>query len=270
MRCLIRENARVGFVAFAITALLVAGMSVVAPLAKAASSDQPATVRELHHQTTGAGGNVSGCSGEAVSKDESGATIDSVSGPGGPPASRSNALKVDYDGVVSYDGQTDNLIKNHSWHISIFGVKVKTGSDTNDEERTTDQSDEKVSDYIPFRVSGKYYITFDFSGEGGSCFGSLWVEIDENPVGTIPWIIATALMLVGVGGMAFSVPSGAAAAGGTGGIGAAASAGEPAGTVIGDDSGTAAAPTSDDGPVIGDSGDDAPSSGNSDEPVIGG
>jgi hypothetical protein len=269
MRRLIRENTRRVFVAFAITTVLVAGFGVVSPMAKAASSDQPSTVNELRDQVFPAGGTVSGCSGEAISKDEDGNTIDSVSGPGGPPASRDDALKVDYDGVVSYSGQTDNLIKNHSWHISIFGVKVKTGSDTNEEERTTDQSDEKVSDYIPIRMSGKYYVTFDFSGEGGSCFGSLWVEIDENPVGTIPWIVATALMLVGVGGMAFSVPSGTAAAGGGGAV-AGASAGEPAGTVIGADSGTAPAPTSDDGPVIGGAGADPPPTGTNDDPVIGG
>jgi hypothetical protein len=211
--------------------------------------------------------------------DENGEAIDSAAAPGSPPPTRGNALKIDYDGVVSYDGQTNALIKDHTWDISIFGIPVKTGGDTNDEERTTDDSNEKVSDYIPLRVSGKYYVSFNFSGTGGSCIGSLWVEIDENPVGTIPWVVGAGFLLVGVAGLAFAIPTGAAAlgaattaaaaAGAVSAAGAAPTAPPPDDAVIGGDT-----PPPDNGQVIGDSGGDAegdPPGGNDDDStVIGG
>jgi hypothetical protein len=262
-RTLRHSRLRAAALAVIFTALALSAVAVAVPAVRASSSPPRSPVPALRDQTSsGAGGNISGCSGTAISLDEDGANIDSVSGPGAPPASRGNALKVDYDGVVSYDGSTDNLIKNHNWDISIFGIPVKSGGDTNDEERVRDTSNEQVSDYLPFRMSGKYYVSFQISGEGGSCSGSLWVEIDENPVGTIPWVVGTGFLLLGVAGLAFSVPTGAAAASTAG---AATAVPDP---VIGG----AAAPTPPaDGPVIGGS-DPAPEPPTppDDDTVIGG
>jgi hypothetical protein len=264
-RTLRHSRLRAAALAVLFTALALSALAVAVPAARASSSPPRAPGPLLRDQSaSGAGGNISGCSGTAVSRDEDGATIDSVSGPGAPPASRGNALKVDYDGVVSYDGSTDNLIKNHNWDISIFGIPVKSGGDTNEEERIRDVSDEQVSDYLPFRMSGKYYVSFQISGEGGSCSGSLWVEIDENPVGTIPWVVGTGFLLLGVAGLAFSVPTGAAAAAATA-AGGATAAPDP---VIGGVSGPTAPA---DGPVIGGPGPDAgPPPPADDDTVIGG
>ncbi len=260
--------------AIAVVAAVLLAFGLLAPVARAAvRGDGASTSAANAFQAEGAGGNVSGCSGTAISKDENNAVIDQVTAPGAPAASRSNALKVDYDGVVSYDGQSDNLIKNHHWDISLFGIKVKSGGGTNSEERTHDASDEKVSDYIPIRMSGKYFVSFQINGEGGSCNGSLWVEIDENPVGTVPWLLGTGLMLAGVAGAAFSVPSGAAAAATAAGAATATGAAgtTPAETVIGGE--PAAAPPADDGAVIGgdsETGTSPPEPPHDDGPVIGG
>ena len=268
-------------VAAAIAAAVSLAFGLFAPAARAAlqGDDRGRATSVAEFQEGVAGGTVSGCSGTAVSKNENNEPIDSVSGPGGPPASRSNALKIDYDGVVSYDGRSDAIIKNHNWHISIMGVKVKSDGDTNDEERQTDASDEKVSDYIPFRMSGKYFVSFEISGEGGSCEGSLWVEIDEDPVGTIPWFVGAGFLLIGVAGLAFAVPTGAAA-GAAAGMGAGSTIGAagttPGEAVIGGD--PAAPPPADSGQVIGDSGADGSDpagsgpdgSGDDNGPVIGG
>jgi hypothetical protein len=263
-RTLRHPRLRAAALAVVFAALAVSAVAIAVPAARASSSQSPPPRTVVREQSSsGAGGNISGCSGSAVSLDEDGATIDSVSGPGAPPASRGNALKVDYDGVVSYDGSTDNLIKNHNWDISIFGIPVKSGGDTNDEERIRDVSNEKVSDYLPFRMSGKYYVSFQISGEGGSCSGSLWVEIDENPVGTLPWVVGTGFLLLGVAGLAFSVPTGGAAAAAVSTGAAAAGPQEP---VIGAEPGPGAPA---DGPVIGDSGPEPPPAAD-DDTVIGG
>jgi hypothetical protein len=89
-------------------------------------------------------------------------------------------------------------------------------------------------------------------------------------VGTQPWIAGTGFLVLGLAGLAFSIPSGAAVAG----AGAAATIGAagatPAETVIGSN---AAAP-GDGGQVIGDTDGDSGSSdaadgGDDDGPVIG-
>ncbi len=260
--------------AIAVVAAVLLAFGLLGPVARAAvDGGAPDTSSIEAFQAQDAGGNVSGCSGTAISMDKNNAVIDQVTAPGAPPASRSNALKIDYDGVVHYDGQSDNLITNHHWDISIFGIKVKSSSGKNSEKRTHDESDEKVSDYIPIRMSGKYFVSFQISGDGGSCSGSLWVEIDENPVGTVPWLLGTGLMLAGVAGAAFSVPSGAAAAASGAGIaGATGAAGTtPDETVIGGGP-TAAAPPADDGAMIGDTetGTSPPEPPGDDGPVIGG
>jgi hypothetical protein len=146
-----------------------------------------------------AGASLSGCQGSAVSVDKDGEERDTVSAPGGPGSSAGAPFHVVSDGSVNWAGSTDGVIKDFTWKVKLMGVTVKSGSAENDEERTADDGVEDVDQYLPFKITGLYHVDFDLSGDGGKCSGDLWVKLDGNPFGTVPWLIGAGLILAGGG-----------------------------------------------------------------------
>ncbi|HYC07377.1 MAG TPA: hypothetical protein VEG29_05580, partial [Candidatus Binatia bacterium] len=55
-----------------------------------------------------------------------------------------------------------------------------------------------VSANAPFRFTGLYYVSGSISGQGGSCTGSGWLKLAGDPVGTIPFFVGVALLVLGV------------------------------------------------------------------------
>jgi hypothetical protein len=153
-------------------------------------------------QTISSGANatrvtLTGCSGTGQSVSSSGTTIQSATAPSGS-ASPTHPFLVAYNGTVPYQGKSDAVITNHHWHLSVFGVQVKSGGSRNEKQLDTSSGTEKVKDYLPIRLTGEFYVSGKISGSGGACAGALWVKLTGNPVGSVLWILGVIFGAIGL------------------------------------------------------------------------
>ena len=140
---------------------------------------------------------LSTCSLALVSFDANGDPIDAVAG-GAPDATQAEPFEVDFDGSVAYDGTTNVVIKDYTYQISVFGVPTPLqGGGSNSAENTEGDGEVSVGANSPFRAAGLYFVTGTYSGAGGTCTGSGWFWLNEDPVGTLPWIIGLVLVVLG-------------------------------------------------------------------------
>jgi hypothetical protein len=138
-----------------------------------------------------------GCNAQATSKDKDGNQIMSVTAPSADTGTSDDPFLVDYDGTVEYAG-TGPLMLNYHWEIKVFGIPVKSGSAPNDSHGTAAVGIADVSDYLPFKITGVYYVSGEIRGDGGACTGNGYVKLIGSPIGTIPWIVAIGLIVVGL------------------------------------------------------------------------
>lgn len=144
---------------------------------------------------------LSTCTLSIASTDASGGDLDTAQS-GAADSTQSDPFKVDWDGEVGYDGSTEAVIKNYTYSVSVFGVPTPIrGGDTNDDENTDGSGSVGVAANAPFRVAGLYYVSGEYKGEGGSCVGSGWFQLQGSPVGTIPWIAGIVLVVLGALGL---------------------------------------------------------------------
>jgi hypothetical protein len=138
------------------------------------------------------------CSLEITSLDIDGIPVDSASGGTGD-ATQDDPFIVDWDGDVLWSGTTgDQVITNNSWHIDVFGFPTPLrGGDANEAGDRQGQDRYDVSASAPFRLTGLFFVSGELTGEGGSCAGSGWFKIAGEPVGTVPFYLAIALILIG-------------------------------------------------------------------------
>ena len=141
------------------------------------------------------------CTLALASSDGSGTAID-IAGSGTPDSTVEDPFRVDWDGRVSYAGSTGVVIKNYSYHVEVFGVPTPIrGSDANTDETTDGDGSVRVGSTAPFRVAGLYYVSGGYKGDGGECAGSGWFVLLGSPVGTVPWIAAIVLAVIGLLGI---------------------------------------------------------------------
>ncbi len=138
-----------------------------------------------------------GCEGQGTSFDADHNQVMAVTAPSPEPGTSDNPVLVDYDGTVEYAG-TGPLMVNHHWEVKVFGATVKSGGSANGSRQTSTIGVADVSEYLPFKVTGVYYVSGSISGEGGACSGNAYVKLVGSPIGTIPWIVAIALIAGGV------------------------------------------------------------------------
>ena len=146
----------------------------------------------------GAIGLTGGCQAQGASFDADHNQIMAATAPSAEPGTSGDPFLVDYDGTVEYAG-TGPLMLNHHWDIKVFGITVKSGGAPNGSQQTATIGIADVSDYFPFEITGVYYVEGAIAGEGGACNGDAFVKLIGSPVGTIPWIVAVGLIVVGVG-----------------------------------------------------------------------
>jgi hypothetical protein len=138
------------------------------------------------------------CTLELTSLDSEGLALDSATG-GSADATQEDPFIVAWDGEVLWNGTMGSqVIKDNSWHVDVFGIPTPLrGGGANDEGKTDGEGTVDVSSNLPFTVSGLFFVSGDLTGEGGSCAGSGWLKLDGDPVGTVPFFLALALVVLG-------------------------------------------------------------------------
>jgi hypothetical protein len=140
----------------------------------------------------------SGCSGFATSSTPSGGALDEVSAPGGG-GTESDPFTVDPDGAVRWEGSSDSVIKNGTWKVTTSFFSP-SGSFDNDDGKTTSEGSKKITDYVPgfLVLPGIYEVDVNVSGEGGTCTGHGFVEIESGAAAGFWTAVALLLLLLAI------------------------------------------------------------------------
>lgn len=160
-----------------------------------------------------------GCTLTVTSLDVHGTTIATASG-GANDATQQNPFIVDWDGTVGYLGTTgDQVIKHNTWFVNVFHIPTPLrGGSPNDDGNKNGSGTVGVSSNAPFRITGLFYVDGEINGDGGThCDGNGWFKLAGDPVGTVPFFVALALLILG-GILAAAGVAGSAIAGFFGGI----------------------------------------------------
>jgi len=101
---------------------------------------------------------------------------------------------------VEWNGSTGPLvIKDSRWSISLFYVPTpESGGEANEDGDKGGDGTVRISEDLPFRVTGLYFVTGQISGTGGGCDGSGWINVTGDPFGTVPFWIGIGMTVVGV------------------------------------------------------------------------
>jgi hypothetical protein len=151
-----------------------------------------------------------GCSIEARSFDGPGATgamVDEGSmigpQPEGGVGSQTRPFKVDPAGSIDFLFNTGTIVfQNNHWSIFAAGlpVAILSGSDDNplDVDETGIVNVNETIQKLPFKFVGVLFISGDLWGNSDTahCYGEGYVQVLGNAVGTIPWDVAAALILL--------------------------------------------------------------------------
>jgi hypothetical protein len=123
--------------------------------------------------------------------------------PEGDPGSQSRPFKIDPEGSIDFAFHTgQSVFQNNHWTIYAQGlpVPILAGSDDNPgdvDEIGIVEIDEQIQK-LPFKFVGTVFVSGDLYGNNDTlhCYGEGYVQVLGDPVGTIPWDIAAALILL--------------------------------------------------------------------------
>lgn len=154
-------------------------------------------------------GGVSGssvCSGSATSTDDAGTTVGTASGAPGSSAVEGAPFVVSTSGKVSYSGSISRVLGKGSYTVRVQGVTVR--SETFNNKKTKSRADSiNIKSAIPFAIKGpKVWGSFNAAGNKATCTGGIWVKFHGSPVGTVPWIVGVLATILGLAGVATSLP----------------------------------------------------------------
>lgn len=128
-----------------------------------------------------------------------------VSGPiaEGAAGSQSLPFRVSPEGSIDFAFHTGGTVfQNNHWAIYAQGlpVPILSGSDDNplDLDETGVVTLNDAIKALPFRVVGVFFVTGDLWGnsDASHCHGEGYVKVLGDPVGTIPWDVAAALIVL--------------------------------------------------------------------------
>ena len=114
-------------------------------------------------------------------------------------------FQVTWDGHVDYHFITPVVFQNNHWNFSVESLPIRSGSDDNPSD-LDEIGKVTISADLPLRFVGLLHVDGDIFGNGDAdhCHGDGWVLILGDPVGTIPFWLAVALIAAGVIGLLFT------------------------------------------------------------------
>jgi hypothetical protein len=131
----------------------------------------------------------------------------------GAVGSQTRPFKVDPEGSIDFLFQTGSTVfQENTWSIYAQGlpVPILSGQDDNPmdvDERGVVEVNKEV-EKLPFRFVGTLFITGDLWGNENTnhCHGEGFVQVLGDPVGTVPWLVAAALILAAGLGLLVATP----------------------------------------------------------------
>jgi hypothetical protein len=151
---------------------------------------------------TGAAELTGGCRLEIVAWKPDGVSVLDAGVAPGAEGTESDPLDVAWDGRVAFrflPGRTP--FRDHRWAIHAAGIPVPILEGSDDDPFDAEQRGEVVvggnlSDAA--RIAGLVNVTGWIEGDDGEarCDGEGWVRVVGDPVGTVPWIIFVALLVL--------------------------------------------------------------------------
>jgi hypothetical protein len=163
-----------------------------------------------------------GCQGQATAYDTDGMPIDTAAAPGAG-GTEDDPLDMMWDGTVEWSGSTEAVLQNGSYEVSfapqgagvVFSAFVKlvprsaiSGEVANDDGRTSAEGTVTPGDVVPVTLTtGTYRVEWSVTGQAGSCTGSGYVTITDNPMSSVTWWVALTLILLGFTGLLLARPT---------------------------------------------------------------
>jgi hypothetical protein len=133
--------------------------------------------------------------------------------PEGGVGSQTRPFKVDPEGSIDFVFKTGTIVfQNNHWSIYAAGlpIAILSGSDDNplDLDETGTVEVNKTVQQLPFKFVGTLLITGDLWGnrDTAHCYGEGYVQVLGDPVGTIPWDVAAALIVIAGLGLLVATP----------------------------------------------------------------
>lgn len=164
-----------------------------------------------------------GCQGEATSFDTVGIPIDQAAAPG-EGGTRDDPLDVLWAGSIEWSGSTDAVLQNGTYEVGVAptdaGILVETavgwltqqlpgfsGEVRNESGKTSASGTVSPAEVVgrPL-LTGTYAVDWTVTGEAGSCTGSGFVTITDNPRSSITWWVALTLIVLGIIGLGGALP----------------------------------------------------------------
>jgi hypothetical protein len=123
--------------------------------------------------------------------------------PEGAVGSQSRPFKIDPEGSIDFAFHTGtSVFTDNHWTIYAQGlpVPILQGFDDNpsDVDETGIVEVNETIQKLPFKFVGTVFVSGDLYGNGDTlhCYGEGFVQVLGDPVGTIPWDLAAALILL--------------------------------------------------------------------------
>jgi hypothetical protein len=155
--------------------------------------------------------------GPAVNGQVTGEMVDeaAVRGPipEGGVGSQSRPFKIDPEGSIDFAFHTGTQVfQNNHWTIYAQGLPVPILSGFDDNPGDVDEIGivevNKTIQKLPFKFVGTVFVSGDLYGNEDTlhCYGEGYVQVLGDPVGTIPWLAAVALILLSGVVLLFATP----------------------------------------------------------------
>jgi hypothetical protein len=151
-----------------------------------------------HAATGDPGVNTTGCRGTVTVSSQP-----PVSVPTPGPASPTRPLTLVASDVLHYNVSSETPIAKPKWHAKVAGVPLASGNAT---EGGKLNGEIRMRKYAPLNLTGRYFVTLDMKGAGGTCTAQVWIKLGGNPLKTVPFWIAAALTILGLAGFWFALP----------------------------------------------------------------